>query len=155
MQLQGLFPHNSCCVTVTDPHVAGEDVCFSALYSNFESLLWFPQRTYRAWEIMWVHVVDIRDPSTVTENLSQNCALLVEKTAMSEGEKSVKWKRESVLKFLGYFSLFCHFVINVYWNLYKIQSKNDNPICPGVFMSSLAQWNSHLYWNALVPLKEN
>lgn len=89
--------------------------------------------------------MDTWDPKFVADSLSQKWALLlkmaVEKMnqcqAMRE-KKSVKWKRVISVESSWMLSsvLWGLFKINVYWNLYKIESKND--LASGVFMLSSA-----------------
>lgn len=44
---RSLFPHISRYVTAMHAHVAGENVCSSALYSNFDSL-WIPPQNVQS-----------------------------------------------------------------------------------------------------------
>lgn len=89
--------------------------------------------------------MDTWDPKFVADSLCQKWALLlkmaVEKMNQCQAKrekKSVKWKRviSGESSWMLSSVLWGLFKINVYWNLYKIESKND--LASGVFMLSSA-----------------
>lgn len=74
-----LFPHISCCVTITHLHVEAENVCLSALCSNSFSPDFHTGNATS--EIIWVNVMDTWGPKFVADSLHQKYALLLKTTA--------------------------------------------------------------------------